>query len=188
MNFKVGQVLNSKGSGFYGKLIRFRNSLAYGKEHNWAHSAIITSIEKNKVLVHEALSQGFIANYYEKSDIEDKINKGYFSIGTPISPLKDVLKFAKNYEGKGYGFLDIFHIIIFWLFGTKSKFLFTHAQNLICSEAVARILYDSSNKKINFESEFEIPYDLIEPMHLWQSQQIKWPAYKLIEEQSKHPQ
>jgi len=48
------------------------------------------------------------------------------------------------------------------------------AKNLICSEAVARILYDSSEKKIDFEKEFLIPYDLIEPMHLWRSKQIEW--------------
>lgn len=88
--------------------------------------------------------------------------------------MKDVKKNADKYLGKGYGFLDIFHILLYWIFGTKAKFLFTHAQYLICSEAVARILYDASGKKINFEKEFEIPYDLIEPAHLAQSKQIIW--------------
>lgn len=172
--FKVGQVLNSKGQGIYGKLIGFRNGLIYGKEHNWTHSAIITEVKENKVLVFEALSNGFVSNYYEKSWLSNKIKEGFYIIGETKIALKDVHKHANKYKGTGYGWLDIIHIILYWIFGSKAKFLFTHAQALICSEAVARILYDASEKKIDFEKEYEIPYDLIEPMHLWQSKQIKW--------------
>ena len=57
------------------------------------------------------------------------------------------------------------------------KFAFTIStgtKQIICSEAVARILYDSSNKKINFEKEFDKRYDLISPIDLYYSKQINW--------------
>jgi hypothetical protein len=172
--FKVGQVLNSQGQGVYGKLIGWRNALRYGRKHNWTHSAIITEVAKDKVLVFEALSKGFVSNYYEKKWLENKITEGFYVIGETKRPLKEVHKYANKYRGTGYGYLDIFHILLYWVFGSRSKILSTNARALICSEAVARILYDASDKEINFEKEFEIPYDLIEPMHLWHSTHNKW--------------
>jgi hypothetical protein len=174
MKFKVGQVLNSKGNGFFGRLIRYRNSIVYDSKHSWTHSAIITEVREDKVLVHEALKQGFVANYYEKQWLEKKIDEGHYVIGETKIELEDVLTNVRKYEGREYGFFDIFNIIFYWIFGSEVKFFFTGAQNLICSEAVARILYDSSDKKIDFEKEFLIPFDLIEPMFLWQSNQIYW--------------
>jgi len=174
MEYKVGQVLNSKGSSLYGILIRWRNSWMYGKENNWAHSAIISDVKDDEIVIHEALSKGFVATCYERKEFEEKVKEGHFVIGKTKKPIKDVKKHVKKYEGRGYGFFDIFNIILYGLFGTEAKFLFTHAKYLICSEAVARILYDASNEKIDFQKEFEIPYDLIEPMHLWQSEQIDW--------------
>jgi hypothetical protein len=174
MKLKVGQVLNVKSKTIYGKLIGWRNSRIYGKEYNWTHSAIVTEIKKGKVLIHEALSKGFVSKYHDKKEVEEKIKDGSFIVGNVNKKLKDVKKFADKYLGRGYGFLDILHILYYWIWGTEAKFLFTGAQNLICSEAVSRILYDSSGKRINFEKEFEIPFDLIEPMHLWQSRMIDW--------------
>ena len=52
----------------------------------------------------------------------------------------------------------------------KFKFLkVTGANRLICSEAVARILYDSSKKKINFQKEYDKPYDLVTPQDIFVS-------------------
>ena len=44
MKFKTGMILNCKGWGMFGKLIRWRNKKLYGEE-GWAHSAIITNVE-----------------------------------------------------------------------------------------------------------------------------------------------
>lgn len=174
MELKVGQVINSKGLSIYGILIGWRNRLIYGRGHNWTHSAIITKVKEDKILIHEALSRGFVAHWYDKIEIEKKIKKGFYVIGETKVKLKDVKKYAEKYRGIGYGFFDIAHIILYWIFGREAKFLFTGSQYLICSEAIARILYDASDKKVDFEKEFGIPYDLIEPMHLWQSKQILW--------------
>jgi len=174
MELKVGQVLNSKGRSVYGLLIGWRNRLIYEREYNWTHSAIITEVREDKILIHEALSRGFVAHWYDKIEVEKKIKQGFYAIGEIEVDLKDVKKYAERYMGRKYGYLDISHILLYWFFGREAKFLFTGSQYLICSEAIARILYDSSGKKINFEEEFNIPYDLIEPMHLWQSEKIEW--------------
>jgi hypothetical protein len=171
---KVGQILNVKRKTIFGKLIGWRNGLIYGKEHNWTHSAIVTEVLKDKVLIHEALSNGFVSKYHEIKEVEEKIENGDYVLGIVKKKLNKVKENADKYLGRGYGFLDILHIIYYWIFGTNAKFLFTGAQNLICSEAVSRILYDASGKEVNFEDEFQIPFDLIEPMHLWQSEQIEW--------------
>ena len=44
---------------------------------------------------------------------------------------------------------------------------------LICSEAVARILYDASEKDINFELEYCKNYNLITPMDIFESKYVK---------------
>jgi hypothetical protein len=174
MRLKVGQVLNVKSRTFYGMLIGWRNSLIYGKGHNWTHSAIVTEVREDKILIHEALGNGFVSKYHSRKEVEEKIENEEYINGTVKRGLLKVKENADKYLGRGYGFLDILHIIIYWIFGTNAKFLFTGAQNLICSEAVSRILYDASNRRVNFEKEYGIPFDLIEPMHLWQSNQIKW--------------
>jgi len=171
---EVGFVVLTRSRTLLGFLIRVRNRITYGRGHNWSHAAIISDTKKDDIVIHEALSAGFVETHINISDFNKKIRDGIFTVGKTKAKLKDVKKYAKKYEGTGYGFLDIFHIILYWIFGTQAKFLFTGAQNLICSEAVARILYDASGKKINFEKEYNLPYDLIEPMHLWQSKHIDW--------------
>lgn len=80
MEFKIGQILNSKSNSLYGRLIRWRNGLIYGRDHNWSHSAIITEIKEDKVLVHEALTNGFVSNFYEKFWLENKIKKVFIQL------------------------------------------------------------------------------------------------------------
>ena len=46
------------------------------------------------------------------------------------------------------------------------------AKKLICSEFVARVLYEISNKEINFEEEFNKKYDYITPADLYQSRRF----------------
>ena len=174
MKAEIGDILLTRSRTIFGRLIRLRNSWIYGKGHNWSHAAIITELKEREVVIYEALSKGFIETHIERTQFNNQIRKGQFTVGKTRSKLRDVKELAKKYEGRGYGFLDIAHIILYWIFGTEAKFLSTGAQRLICSEAVSRILYDASDKKINFEKEFMIPYDLIEPMHLWQSKQIDW--------------
>ena len=43
---------------------------------------------------------------------------------------------------------------------------------LHCSEAVSRVIYDSS-KETNFEKEYSVPFDCISPAHIFLSKQVK---------------
>lgn len=176
MNFNIGDILLCKGYGLFGKLVRFGNLIQY-RTLGYAHAGIICDIGKNKdgvdsALVYEALGDGFQANWYEIYWLENQIQKGFFIKGNTIIKQTNVKENADKYLGNKYGYFDIFHIGLYWI--TGKKFQTDTSKNIICSEAIARILYDSSNKKINFSKEFDISYDLISPQDLLNSKQINW--------------
>lgn len=160
---KIGEVAFFKGSAIYMRAVRLYNILKYGKP-GFSHVGIIG--DKNfkddgyDVLVYEAIGSGFEKNWYRYSDIVT-IN--------PKVKLINVKKNCEKYLGVDYGWKDILAIVLS-IFGINIKT--TGASKLICSEAVARILYESSNKKINFENEYYKPYDLITPMDIFNSTQL----------------
>jgi len=154
----------------YSKIIRFYNRLKFG-EDGFAHCGIITKVEKDKVQIHEAISKGFIKSYYPKNFLNKRIEKGIIAIGTTKEKLKNIEKIADKYLGKPYGWLDILGIALSFILGFKFLKI-TGAKNLICSEAVSRILYEASNKKINFEKEYKIPFDLITPINILYSKYV----------------
>ena len=178
MKYKIGQIVFFKGNGFFSKLIKTYNFINYG-ETGFSHTGIITKVERDRVIVSEALSNGFIntrkdgsPNYYYKTWLDMKKRKCEIDIKTPIFKLINVEKNTNKYIGIPYGFLDILGILISLVF--KFRFIsLTGAKRLICSEAVARILYDSSNKKINFQEEFNKCYDLISPMDIYKSKFVQ---------------
>lgn len=169
MKFNVGDVVFFKGKSFYSTLIYSYNFIKYG-ESGYSHVGIITKIKKSTIVIHEALGSGFQANDYEKWWLNNKIELGDIKIRQSIIKLTNVYKNAEIYYGRGYAWSDILFIGLAFL--TKFKFSITGANRLICSEAVARILYDSSNKKINFEKEYNKPYDLVTPMDIFLSKQL----------------
>jgi len=176
MKFKIGMILNFAYDGnIFQKAIRWRNYLIYG-EKGYSHTGIITDVKNDFIEISEALSQGFISSMYEKWWLEARIKDKTIAIGEATSRLIKVKKHAKKYIGNPYGWLDLWNILLVTLFKIKSKTFrfFKGAKYLICSEAVARILYDASNKKINFEKEYKKDYDLIEPMDLYYSNQVRW--------------
>ena len=101
-----------------------------------------------------------------------KIAEGIVCVKIPKRGVKDVEKYADNYLGRGYAWFDMFGITLSFLLSWK-MFTITGAKRLICSEAVARILYDASNKNLNLEKEFGKPCDFITPMDLFNSAQLE---------------
>lgn len=177
MKFKKGQVLLFNWSNPYANLIRWRNKFKYGKE-GWAHCGIITDKrvheEEEQVLVHEAISRGFVSSWYPVFWLQERIKEGRVLIGETNLKLSTVKKHADNYLGRGYAWFDIFNIALYWILGKAATTISTGAKSLICSEAVCRILYDASSKRIDFEKEYGILYDFIEPQHIRESKQMKW--------------
>lgn len=176
MNYKIGDILNFTWDNIYGKIIKLHNYKHYGfsKENRWTHSAIIGEIKGDDVIVYEALSKGFVKNTYTKTQLNKWIENGTMIVGRANVTLTNVKENCEKYIGTPYGFLDIFNIALYTIFGDFSFTINTKTKQLICSEVVARILYDSSNKKLNFEKEFNKRYDLISPIDLYYSKQIKW--------------
>lgn len=170
MEFKVGQILFINNDNPYSKIVRLFNKKVYGTE-GFGHCGIITEAGF-KFLVHEAVSKGFVSTYYDKEFLENKIKNGDYSLRETKIKLTNVRINADKYLGKPYGWLDIIGIYMFYFYNFKFIRL-TGAKNLICSEAVARILFDSSNKKINFEEEYDKRYDLITPMDIFLSKYLK---------------
>ena len=171
MKYKKDQIVFFNFKSFYGKFIEFYNKLNYG-EKGYTHVGIITKVDKKYILIHEAAAKGFIKSWYPIEWINEKVKSKNLLIKPVNKKLLNVFKTAEKYLGRPYAWFDIFGIIISFLFGFKFLKL-TGANKLICSEAVARILYDSSNKQINLSSEYNKPYDLISPMDIHNSKWLK---------------
>ena len=168
--YKLGDVVFFNNDSIYSKLILMYNRIVY-YDKGWSHVGIITEINKDTVLIHEALSNGFNPNHYDKEYLEGRIEEGSVMIKRPKKKLEEVRFWADEYLGRPYAWWDIIGIGLSLFL--KLPIGLTGAKKLICSEAVARVLYDCSNKKINFEEEFNKRYDYITPTDLAVSKQLK---------------
>jgi hypothetical protein len=173
MEYKIGQIVNFKWyDDFYGKLIAFGNKIKYG-DKGFTHSGIIYEVRKDTIVIAESLNKGFVKNDYEIWWLEARMKEGKISIGTAKEKLNNVQVNINNYLGRPYAWTDIFNLVLWYLFGKTSFKINSGSKALICSEAVSRVLYDSS-KTINFEKEFKKSFDEITPQDLFISKQIKW--------------
>lgn len=176
MKYKKGQILNFSWNNKYGKLIKLNNWITYGYSpvNKWTHTAIVGNITKDGVVVYEALKGGFTKNIYSQKQLDSWVDNGNMIIGEVDFKLSKITENCDKYIGTPYGFFDIFNIGLYVFFRQFMPTIPTGARSIICSEAVARILYESSDKKLNFETEFNKRYDLITPINLYYSKQIKW--------------
>ena len=175
MKFKLGQIVFFNWDNIGSRFIHMFNRMAYGSK-GFAHVGIITRIEKNRIQIHEAINKGTVRSWYGNGFIEEKIKDNTIEIFDVKKKLVHVESCANQYLGRPYAWFDIVGIGISFLTGWRLSEI-TGAKHLICSEAVSRILYDASFKKINLSEEFGKPYDLITPMDLYCSdyfKKIKW--------------
>lgn len=173
MEFKEGQVLlfNWNQNSLLGKAIKFYNQKKYGDD-GWAHSAIITEVTKDQCLVHEAVNRGFVSSYYNKSFLNEVIKDGRCKVREPKIKLKKVREFADQYVGNRYSWTTLIQILLIYFLKAKAGYS-DGTRGLICSEAVTRVLYDASNKNIDFEKEFNIPFDFVDPVMINLSKQLR---------------
>jgi len=171
MKYKVGQILNFKWyDGLFGKAIRYYNNLIY-KEDGFTHTAIIIDVKDEFYVIAEAIGSGFTISDYEGWWVEGKVKEGKISVGTAKKDLVAVKSLAEKYKGTRYGYL---WLPLIFIFGKKALWITDGTKSLICSEAIARLLYDASDRQIDFSKEFKKPYDFITPQDLYISKQIKW--------------
>jgi hypothetical protein len=163
---KTGDLFFVKGGGLFGALINIFNHYMYGKS-NATHVGIIAKTEEEKVLVYEAVEKGFLPFWYNKERI---INNKKIKIKR-VSGLKGVLEICKKYEGIKYGKINIFIHSINLLLRILFKAKIDYSDKIVsmhCSEAVSRVLYDASNKKINLEKKLNKSFDLVTPQELYE--------------------
>lgn len=170
--FKTGDVvLFNHNSSFFTKQITKFNLKEYGQS-KCTHAGIVSRTQGDKIWVFEIVQYKTADHYlYEEDWLNAKIEAGEIIVMRPRTRLTGVFGICNKYIGKSYGILDILAIYFYGLTGIKISL--TKNKKVICSELTSRILYEASKKKINFEPEFNKPYDLITPMDLFLSQQLK---------------
>ena len=140
------------------------------------HTGIITKVDGDNIQIHEATNQGFVKNNYSAKWLDGRKEARVVAIGETDIKLVNVLKNAEKYEGIKYGWINIFmhaiSLLVKEIFGGKLKFT-DGEKTLHCSEGVSRVLYDSSLKKIDFEKEYGVPFDVISPAHIFLSNQVR---------------
>ena len=184
------RVIFFSGNHLYARLIRFSNNIAYIRKYGfnrfftderrdevkWNHIGLIADEDSDNYVIYEALNQGLVKNNHRKNVLKRRIEdqeveiKSIYIHGTDV---EQVIKYCEKYKGNLYDWKSIFHIGLYTIFGNYGLHMSKGAKKLICSEFVARVLYEISDKKINFEEEFNKPYDYITPADLYQSRQIK---------------
>ncbi len=138
---------------------------------SYAHVGIISSIDSNTVKVAEALAQGFTMSSYNTLEFSIRINNDELLIKRSKEPLYDIKKNILKYLGRPYGYLDLLLILISKLTGKR---LFKgSATRLICSEAVAKVLYDSTNHQLDLAKEYDKPYSYVTPDDIFMSTSLK---------------
>jgi hypothetical protein len=169
MKYKTGQIFFwYSTSNLFGKAIDYFNQKEYGQSDT-THCGIVANVS-DKVIIYEASSKGFKSSEYAISWLDEQVKKGIVHIGEVKQKMNDVEENCKKYQGIKYGWLDILGIAFFYLTGYKLSL--TGKNSIICSEAVSRVVYDST-KSVDFQKEYNINYDLITPQQIFMSKQGK---------------
>lgn len=166
INLKEGDVVLFKNNkDFIG------NAIEYITKCEYVHVGIVYKVKDDgNCVLAEALGKGFIKTYYKINDI---INNDKYLVLKSCSQLTNVQQCIDKYLGTSYGFLNLIRILIQRLF--KITLIDDGNKHLICSEAVAKCLYDASGHKIDFCLEYEESYDYITPAMIKKSCQLYKP-------------
>lgn len=153
-----------------GDIVLFSHTRLFDRLVKWftnsdySHIGIIYSAGGKSIKVGEAWGTGFDIRKRRVEEIHAcKVRRSK-------TQLKNVQKNLNKYIGSRYDKLNILGLILYKFI--RLRVFETSAKNLTCSEASARFLFDSSLKKINFETEFNKPYDYITPADLALSDQL----------------
>lgn len=165
---KIGDVIFFNWDGSYSKLIRLFNRLKYGT-YGWTHCGIISEKNGDNYVICEALYNGFNKGEYKGSWLRNRINDGDIVIKSPNKRLTNLKNVVDQYIGRPYAIRDAFAVILS-LIGLNIRT--TGANKLLCSEAVARSLYDASKGRIDISTELNKGFDIITPMDLYLSKHL----------------
>lgn len=152
----------------YSKLIRFHTG------SKWTHVGIVGAEDQNGVYCFEALNKGLVKSYYSNELLRTWEVQGIITIKTVTlrTTPAELLKVCESYEGAPYDWVSILNIALYSVLG-KMALNFSGPRAVICSEFVARVLYELSNKRINFEEEYDKKFDLVTPADIFRSVFLK---------------
>lgn len=164
MEYKAGDVvLFNWTDSNYSKIITAYNYIRF-RQSKCTHAGIVQRVTKNLVYICEAIGGrgGFKAYKYEKTWLEAmREEKRVIVLRSTSKVVKSTQNACKRYLGAYYDWLSIFTIIF--------KLSFNSTRLLFCSEAVARILYDITDKKCIIAED----YEKITPMDLYVTTKLK---------------
>jgi hypothetical protein len=171
-NLRVGDIYFQRSNGPLGKLIRSFTKAKFN------HCGIIGKVgiipdgsDKgcDGVYIYEAINSGFVASWYPTYWLEARLDEGIIDFKRCKQKLTDVNLNCQKYLGSKYAWADLFIIVLARFIPSMQKL--DTVKSLICSEAVSRVLYDSS-KTINFQEEYNKSYSLITPQDIYTSKFI----------------
>jgi len=148
----------------------------------WSHVAIAID-NGDHYIVYEALAKGLLNTTndektnelrYTKERVQTWINSGNVVIKESKEKYdsKFIIENCEKYLGSGYDFLAIFYIFLYSI--SKKTKKYDNVRNIFCSEFTARASYDISNKKIDFQKEYERHFEYITPADQFNSNQLRF--------------
>ena len=191
--YKTGMVVEFQWNSF------ISNAIKKFDESEWSHVGIITKVDETngKVIMFESRMNGPEFKEYGIEELRSyESNKNAFAFmpnypkGTKLtSPI--VTAIAAKYDGEKYGFASYPAIVLFlvlqkagfknilWnaLFAQSESergWLHINLRGVICSELVARMLYDISGGKINYEEALGKPWEITSPGDIYSLRDHKW--------------
>ena len=166
MKLKIGTALLYHSRGFLPWAIR-KVTKSF-----WNHAAIISKKTKTGYIIHEAQAQGIIKSEYTFEDLQARLDNQTIIPLESSYRLINIWKNCELYLNLPYGVITLLQIL--WMTITKRiPKRSDGAKRLICSEFVSRVLYDSSNKRIDFQTEFLKKFDFITPSDISKSTQLE---------------
>jgi len=158
-------VLFRKNNSWISRAIAFVTSSSY------THAGIVYYVGNNEVITAEAQAKGFVLVKRSKEEFDALVNLRSIILLRSRKPLFDMTEDIELMLGTKYGYLDLLKILINKITGKKA---FKESTNsIICSEAVARLLYSASDCKVDLSKEFNKGFDLITPDDLNMSKFLK---------------
>jgi len=167
MKLKVGDCCLFNNGGFYSFVIRLHDffNLRFSKA---THAGIVCRVEKNGVWIREAIENDgpdFDEYYYEYKWLEKRVAMGNFIVRRPKMRLTNVRRVCESYEDFEYDWASIFLMPFSVVFSTPKV--------VFCSEAVARIYYDTSKKQLNISKELNKHYEKLTPTDLYRTKLLE---------------
>jgi hypothetical protein len=156
--YQPGDLVLFSNNGLFDRLVKiFTRS-------QFSHAGIVLELREKYVIVGEAWGSGFDIRKRKYSEL----NK--CKLRRSKEALANVKENIIRYIGRPYDKLNIFGLVLYKIF--RIKLFSTNAKAMTCSEFSARFFYDAAFRKINFEKEFNKPYDYITPADLSKSNQL----------------